>query len=356
MRPRVSGGVFRWGRVNHLSNERLERTAALASILLGILVRMARWGIDELDEELARVRVLRADGVGLATTDEARLQTFGAALEQFEQLLRSAMTSPPTTAPLPLFYALSQAGRAIAAACHPDAERWSIHGHGLKGPRGSYPNPVGEAVIRTDDSDRGAYRIVSEATGSSWKKSWNLRLGDLWASLPHVETANGMGESSPRPIQPKPQSPPSRASWTFRAWVGSEADRVGALEQRYPALAKDGHKFVIEDDRGNPDWVIGAIFTPLETPRLQETAETHLGESTLYIRPAQEGEASPSILMTWWAVLFALSQLARYEPATWMHTITPDRSALTVPIESALRQAQRTVPRLVLHALTGRWH
>lgn len=52
------------------------------------------WGIDEQDEEVARVRALRAAGVGLATTDPQRLEVFGAALEQFEQLLRSAVASP----------------------------------------------------------------------------------------------------------------------------------------------------------------------------------------------------------------------------------------------------------------------
>ena len=57
--------------------------------------------------------------------------------------------------------------------------------------------------------------------------------------------------------------------------------------------------------------------------------------------------------MTWWAILFALSQLARYEPATWTSAIEPDGSALTVPIEEGLRTAKRSLPRLVYHGTTG---
>lgn len=67
---------------------------------------------------------------------------FGAALEQFEQLLGAAEVSGPASAPLPLFYALSQAGRAIAAARLPDHQRWDFTGHGLKGQK-SYPRQLG---------------------------------------------------------------------------------------------------------------------------------------------------------------------------------------------------------------------
>jgi YaaC-like Protein len=52
-----------------------------------------------------------------------------ASLEQFEELLDAARSVGPATRPLPLYYALSQAGRAIAAArrVHP----WRLRFHGL---------------------------------------------------------------------------------------------------------------------------------------------------------------------------------------------------------------------------------
>jgi hypothetical protein len=169
-----------------------------------------------------------------------------------------------------------------------------------------------------------------------------------------MATVEGLGEGSPQPIVPERQLPPGRAPWVFRAPAGEGPDLVADLERRYPVFAEDDVRIVIEDDPEQPGWVRGGIFVTLDGRMLEEIAETYLG-STVYIRPAI-GEASPpSILMTWWAVLFALSHLARYEPATWTRAISPDRSALTVPIEAGLRHAGRILPRLVLHALTDEW-
>ena len=75
-----------------------------------------------------------------------------------------------------------------------------------------------------------------------------------------------------------------------------------------------------------------------------------------YLRPVLgPDDRVPSLLMTWWAVLLALSQLARYVPATWTAALDRDSSPLAIPIETALRTARRVMPQLVLHALTGRW-
>jgi hypothetical protein len=61
------------------------------------------------------LRVLRAQPPGGVNSDERRA-VFTAALEQSEQLMRAARDVGYAARPLPLFYSLSQAGRAIAAA------------------------------------------------------------------------------------------------------------------------------------------------------------------------------------------------------------------------------------------------
>jgi hypothetical protein len=314
---------------------------------------MALWGIDTLDDEIARLRALRFGGVGLAREGE-RMDTFGASLEQFEQLLRSAALSPPATSPLPLFYALSQAGRAIAAARHPDDEVWKIRGHGLRGPRGSYPAVIGNAVLRQDGAVRGAFTVVSQAVSSPVDEDQRLKLGELWASLPGVETGPGLGDESRRPILP--QRGDSRGeSWTFET-EDLEASDVYHLEDKYPALAGDsGPVTITQDDPVRPGSTRGSISVPLGRGQLADFAETHLSDRKVVIRPAIGGRPGPSILMTWWAVLFGLSQLARYEPAAWTKAISPDHSPLTVPIESALRRCVQIQCRLVMHALTGEW-
>jgi hypothetical protein len=52
-----------------------------------------------------------------------------------------------------------------------------------------------------------------------------------------------------------------------------------------------------------------------------------------------------------WAVLLALSSLARYEPATWSKMIDIDRSAEANAIEHLLEETKTSVPATVLHLL-----
>ncbi|MFD5271521.1 YaaC family protein [Streptomyces sp. NPDC058335] len=52
-------------------------------------------------------------------------------------------------------------------------------------------------------------------------------------------------------------------------------------------------------------------------------------------------------LMAWWAVLYALSMLARYEPATWGKLISVDDSQHAVRIERLLECAIKHLPTLI---------
>jgi hypothetical protein len=67
---------------------------------------------------------------------------------------------------------------------------------------------------------------------------------------------------------------------------------------------------------------------------VREVAEQYRDDRSLYLRPSLGSERRvPSALMTWWAVLLALSQLARYVPAAWTAALDRDSSTLAVPIE-----------------------
>jgi len=55
--------------------------------------------------------------------------------------------------------------------------------------------------------------------------------------------------------------------------------------------------------------------------------------------------------MTWWGLRYALSMVARYEPAEWAGLLSIDHSELAVPLEGVLVDALEVVPRLVLNAL-----
>jgi hypothetical protein len=60
------------------------------------------------------IRATRASPPGHAHDDAERRRVYGAALAQFDELIAASAAVGPASRPLPLFYALSQAGRAVA--------------------------------------------------------------------------------------------------------------------------------------------------------------------------------------------------------------------------------------------------
>lgn len=320
---------------------------------------MPYWAVGDVEGELARVRALRANPPGLAADDPDRRSVFGAALEQFEQLLRAAEVSGPASAPLPLFYALSQAGRAIAADRMTDPARWNYAGHGIKPPEGGYPPSIGDTELIPQKSGKSAFRVVSESTRSPLlETNTAVRLDELWASLPQTQVTQDLGGRLCRAIQVHPESGSTRDGGhaSIRVPLGPHRDRLADLLASYPALREPKMKVIVDGGPpGSTDEVRAGVFWTLGGATIDEIFETYWSESALYLRPAVAGQPPPSILMTWWAVLFALSHLARYAPAVWTQAIRPDSSALTVPIEEGLRLAKVNLPRLVYHGITGSW-
>ncbi len=126
------------------------------------------------------IRRLRADPPGLAGENKGRRRTFGAALQQAEELHEASAHSGFSSRPLPLFYSLSQGGRAIAAA-RASGKNWEPSGHGLK------TKFDGDAPFsaRVSPGSSGAFQIVSEAVGSPFIDR-DLSLGALAATLPEL--------------------------------------------------------------------------------------------------------------------------------------------------------------------------
>src|SRR5581483_7898136 len=91
---------------------------------------MALFGIDPVEDRL-KIRAMRAMPPGRAADDSDRRGVFSAALGQFDELLDAAAAVGPASRPLPLYYALNQAGRAIAAARQQPHRAWRPRVHGL---------------------------------------------------------------------------------------------------------------------------------------------------------------------------------------------------------------------------------
>jgi len=77
----------------------------------------------------------------------------------------------------------------------------------------------------------------------------------------------------------------------------------------------------------------------------------YLGDDDPYIFPSIGGDQQAlHPLLAWWAILFALSMLARYQPDTWTDYLDIDQSP-AVPVETLLDRALLTCPELLLHAI-----
>ena len=125
------------------------------------------------------IQALRAEPTGEAARDENRKKTFRSALRQAEELAEAADVVSYAAKPIPLFYALSQAGRAIAAACTPDP--WVLRGHGLKCEPGAN---LLDATVEPNHT-RAAFQKVTAAANSSILAG-KTQIGALWAANPDL--------------------------------------------------------------------------------------------------------------------------------------------------------------------------
>jgi hypothetical protein len=314
-----------------------------------------------------QVRARRATPPGLAGEFADRRLVFQAALTQAEELWESAAVAGAAARPLPLFYCLSQAGRAVCAAWTTDAV-WRPGAHGLSR-RESY---AADAVDRTfgyaarvNAPERGSYSMVARATRSPTYEG-HATVRELWASLPGWPTPRrSFGDQSRcltlEPVQhPDDDRPlfqriagPTHAAIRFSTLDPAEIPGLypaaGGMEQHGTTTNLFGgdeptYRFLDEQGRARPIHEIGVK---------PYWSEQRLG-SDLMLRPkVGEGMKMPSEFLTLWALLFCLSELARYYPDTWVLALDPDASVAATTLEQGLDLALERAPVLINEALGG---
>jgi hypothetical protein len=142
---------------------------------------------DETTQMWARIRDRRRrlQDTPLVKGSTARCDSISAGLAQFEEQMTAAKAVSTVTRPINLFYALEQAGLAIAAAYAP-GEYW-FSSHGLKVV--DLNAKLYDMKVRVDgDQKGGTYRAVSNVVGSEVIES-EVSVGALWASLPDLTFA-----------------------------------------------------------------------------------------------------------------------------------------------------------------------
>ncbi|SDD86719.1 YaaC family protein [Actinokineospora iranica] len=317
-----------------------------------------------LDAVWRQIRSFRHNPPGLAVTGERR-EVFSASLEQAQQLFSAASKVDWASRPLLLFYGLSQAGRAIAAAARSlDEKSYLLRGHGIR--QTNLDDRPGLSALEFADTKGGSFVTLARVLNSSTLGD-GVTLGKFWQAIPEL-THHPLSSSEPGfpplHLQQHPLAHDSKyISFTVTSEVLHEAVSVDSPEGvedflgNYPALRSsskvDGGVYFNE---------IPGLFTTVRTwpiPKdrdfsalLARLTIAYRDQKDLFVFPSVAGGNLPlHPLISWWAVLFALSMLARYSPASWVEYLTIDRSADAVSLELAQDLALDICPRLILRAI-----
>jgi hypothetical protein len=147
------------------------------------------------------------------------------------------------------------------------------------------------------------------------------------------------------------------------------ADVEREVVERYPALAADFH--VIPDGRECPDLPHTVLLLDPPGVRLSLRYDGHQGLLThdgvfgpraymafgggrVWVPPTLPGSSAPlHPLLTWFVVLFGLSELARYQPTKWAAAIDINRSADATALEYLLDTAHLACANLIVDLFTA---
>jgi hypothetical protein len=321
---------------------------------------------------LRNLRALRHDPPGYAKQG-ARRATFQVALEQCEQFLGAASDAGYATSPVHLFYALSQAGRAIVAASpRVGNQAWKVSGHGLT----VNTNAGLAAEVMVTATKSGLFPSVATALDiEALIPNEPVALRKLWPLLP---------EAADVPLTADVIFPAllffqdgwPKSSTFARAevhWIPRQVydlcgqDRVQVKEylDHYPALRSSmlrlsqpvgglGWRSVGAGMGLNIEWRSGS------PPLMLADYKSFSDLGVACYRSADDSVVTPGIgsmktglhpFLALWGVLLALSSLARYEPVTWSKAIDIDRSSEANAIEHLVDEAIASVPSAVLHLL-----
>jgi hypothetical protein len=296
-------------------------------------------------------------------------------MEQSAQLFNAAAAIDYTSRPILLFYGLSQAGRAIAAASTAaDNASYRLSGHGIECPDLSQRPPLHR--LKLVDNGRGSFTQLASLL-SSGSLPQVAPFGQVWAALPDLRDSpvNTEGIEYKPPLQCLEEyredvdvlTGTIRLPW--RVGKAPNAQEIETLLGAYPTLSDcetleiyadpigvggDGfnaiHDHVVLDvmERvGFLWWAEIAFKTSAGSP-----TQSYIGADDLWLFPAMGGGSRPMHpLLIWWALLYALSMLARYEPASWINHLDVDASPNAVALETALDRALDACPQLVLHTI-----
>ncbi|MET8721855.1 YaaC family protein [Streptomyces misionensis] len=322
----------------------------------------------DMQQTWRSLRSLRSSPPDPVRQNKRKKDVFSASLEQSEQYFRAAEEVGYETRPVLAFYGLSQMGRAIAAATHTDRlndpEDWQLSGHGIRVPgisQAATRGNIGALMIR--DQGKGSFTQLARFLESPSLPA-PVQLAELWDSIPEM-SGRPLSDGDHYPaLEISEGSDRTRDDWGDHGSPGvlvltGVPKKLPSLEdflKHYPTVwpleGLQEYSFLASPRSG----LDGQIYlNPLRRYASGGFASLHgtryRGRSIAF--PALTGNSLPMHpLLAWWAALYALSMLARYEPATWATAVNVDTSKQAVPIEHLLDEALHAVPALALEVMS----
>lgn len=243
--------------------------------------------------------------------------------------------------PLPLFYGLSQAGRAVAALHR--AHDWALVGHGLS----FKPDPALQLLEQQVDirsGRRDSFSGVASTLGVNVGRA-AVELGALWSALPELLhplppirrwplAMQILPEQEPDPIRARMQGDIVFAAAGFpcpRPDGRGHSPAPTALPDHGHCPAGDniryGHRHVDRTRRSRLlprlRWAVSEPSVHAHAAVLDAAAPEYGFRGSRYALPSVGSTVLPPLLL-WWLLLYGLSIFARYEPATWRAALDVD--------------------------------
>ena len=310
------------------------------------------------------LRLMRSDPPEPAAKSERRA-VFSAALEQAEQLFRGAAAADYAVRPLLLFYGYSQAARALAASAPAlDGSNFRSTAHGMGTRDLSYE--LAAVQLCPHMRPGGLLTTLQLALGvRQWTEPFTL--GQLWAAHPDLRSQRLPNLDAPEAVTvsiSEAGEPIVDPLWvTFAVsnslLIGTDEGALQELFRRhYPTLASS----LPPDPRHFANQAVPPMVTREEKssfvyrslPREGRSAADVIAATAMtrangerWLIPRLGGDSAPHLVTLWWALLFALSMRARYEPEGWTKDLDPDRSDHAVILETVLDAALDVCPKVI---------
>ncbi len=310
---------------------------------------------DSPEESWRRIRALRSGPP--AGMPASRRTLFSSSLEQAQQQFEAAAGVGFESRALNLYYGLSQAGRAIAAALTPSnmGKSPEVSGHGLRVAdfQSAKAKDFWDIKVRAEGNDDTSYGRLATLLGSAPLLS-PVPLGQIWHMIPELHLDHPIGKFiEPRWVhRPYPRSGfPPESAFTLQASEDEMDQDAAKLRAHYPDL-KDAKVLKFK----------GGSYSEDNGVRTDEAVFSHEGQpapmrrlrSSIALMPAcGDSQSSLDPLLTWWVLLYTLSMITRYKPVMWTEVIDVNRSPLAVPLETLLSKALEAVPAQIRLTLSS---